>query len=146
MSSKRKKYEVDDRAEKATHFFVACQPDSATNVKMMEAMRVRGYSNHEAANLTLQMQVLCAIQRKKGEVSLRPEAAATHSLLTLATAATAARPALRNIMPNQAAVPVLQWMGLLPVNSHYRRGRCGKRCTKNKLDKDEDALSSADQV
>jgi hypothetical protein len=108
MSSKRKEYEVDDHAEKAALFFVACQPDPATKVKVAEVMRVRGYSDCKAANLTLQMQVHCMNQKINGEVSLHPDAAATHSLLTLATAATAARAVLRNIRPNQAAAPVLQ--------------------------------------
>jgi hypothetical protein len=54
----------------------------------------------------------------KGGVSLCLEAAAAHLLLTLATGATAARPALGNIMPNQAAAPILRWAGSMPVTSH----------------------------
>jgi hypothetical protein len=73
---KRKEYKVDDCAEKAAHFFIACHTDPATKVKVTEAMQVRGYSNGEAADLTLQMQVHCAIQKIKGEVSLCPMAAA----------------------------------------------------------------------
>ncbi len=44
---------VTDRAEK----------NPATKVKVTEAMQVRGYSNCESANLMLQMQVRCTIQR-----------------------------------------------------------------------------------
>ncbi len=70
-------------------------------------MRVRGYSDCESANLMLQMKVRCAIQKIKGEVTLCPKAVATQLLLALATAATAAKPVLRFITPNQAAAPVL---------------------------------------
>jgi hypothetical protein len=104
MSSNRKEYKVDNCAEKAARFFIACKASLATKVKVTEAMRVRGYSDCKAADLTLQMQVHCAIQKIRGEVSLRPKAVTAYSLLTLATAATAAtaaRPALRKFMPNQ---------------------------------------------
>ncbi len=87
MSSKRKEYKVNDCAEKAARFFIPCKANPATKMKVTEAMRVRGYSYCKAANLTLQMQVGRVIQKIKGEVSLCPEAAAAHSLLTLATAA-----------------------------------------------------------
>jgi hypothetical protein len=51
MSSKRKEYKVENHAEKAAHFFVACKENPDTRVKMTEAMRMRGYSNCEAADL-----------------------------------------------------------------------------------------------
>jgi hypothetical protein len=47
MSSKRKEYKVDDCAEKAACFFIACKANPATKVKVTEAMRVRGYSNRD---------------------------------------------------------------------------------------------------
>jgi hypothetical protein len=68
---------------------------------------VRGYSKCKAANLTLQMQVNWAVQKIKGEVSLCPKAAAAYLLLTLETAATAARLTQRTITPNQVAVPMM---------------------------------------
>ncbi len=55
----------------------------------------------------LQMQMHWVIEKIKGEVSLCPKAAATSLLLALATVAIAARLALRPIMPNQVAAPVL---------------------------------------
>jgi hypothetical protein len=61
MSLKKKEYKVNDRAKKAAHFFIACQADPATRVKVTEAMRVKGYSDLKAAILTLQMQVHRAI-------------------------------------------------------------------------------------
>ncbi len=70
MSLKRKEYKVGDCAENASRFFIACKASQATKVKVTEAMQVREYSDCEAANLTLQMQVSCAIQKIKGEVSL----------------------------------------------------------------------------
>jgi hypothetical protein len=116
MSLEREEYKVNDCAEKAARFFIACQANPATKVKVIKAMRVRGYSDSKAAGLTLQMQVHCAIQKIKGEVSLCPKAAAAYLLLTLATAATAAKPALRMITPNQAAAPILLMGGFNASN------------------------------
>ncbi len=62
ISLKRKKYKVDDRAKKAVWFFVACQANPATKVKVTEAMRVKGYANSKATNLTLQQQVQRAVE------------------------------------------------------------------------------------
>jgi hypothetical protein len=76
MPSKRKEHKVDDRAEKTACFFIAYQANPATKVKVMEAMQVKGYSDLEAANLTLQMQVRQGIQKIKREVSLGPNRAA----------------------------------------------------------------------
>jgi hypothetical protein len=103
----------NDRAEKNIRFFIACQANQTTKVKVTEDMQVRGYSDSEAAKLALQIQLCCGIQKIKGEFSLCPKAAATHLLPTPAAAA-AARPALRNITPNQAAAPVLVLV-LLPL-------------------------------
>ncbi len=50
MSSKRKEYKVDDNAEKVACFFIACQANPDTKVKVTEAMWVKGYSNSKAAN------------------------------------------------------------------------------------------------
>jgi hypothetical protein len=80
MSSERKEYKVGDCAKKAARFFVACKANSDTRVKVTEVMQVRGYSNWEAANLKLQMQVRCTIKKKGGSHSLprgsgRPHAA-----------------------------------------------------------------------
>jgi hypothetical protein len=64
MSLKRKEYKVDDHAEKATRFFVACKANPATKVKVTEAMQVRVYFDCKSADLMLQMQVHCRIQWK----------------------------------------------------------------------------------
>ncbi len=72
MSSKMKEYKVDDHAEKARSFFVACEPNSATKVKVTEAMWVKVYSDLEAANSMLQMLVHQAIKKLKGK-SLLPQ-------------------------------------------------------------------------
>ena len=92
MSSKRKEYHVDDRSKKAATFFVACKPNQATRVKIPDAMRAKGYSDVEATNRTLQMQVRREVEKIKGEAGPDPPAAS--SLLRLATVATMARPAL----------------------------------------------------
>jgi hypothetical protein len=76
-------YKADDCTEKAARFIVSCKANPATKVKVTEAMRVRGYSDHESTDLTLQMQVLCAIQKIKGKVTLHSEAMVAHSLLAI---------------------------------------------------------------
>jgi hypothetical protein len=55
MSSRRREYHVDCRAKKAAIFFMACEPNTATRVKIPDAMRIRGYSQSEAADRALQM-------------------------------------------------------------------------------------------
>jgi hypothetical protein len=136
MSSKRKENKVDNRAEKAARFFVACEANPDTRVKVTEVMRVRGYSNCKAVDLKLQMQVHRAIKKIKGEVTLCPEAVAAHSLLALLTAATAARPVLRTIMPNQVTALVLLVGGVY----------AGNLPSPERKVEDKDALSSGDQV
>jgi hypothetical protein len=64
----------------------------------------------------LQMQVHHAIQKIKGEVTLCPEAVATHLLLALSTAVTAARPVLRTITPNLETALVLPVGGVNASN------------------------------
>ncbi len=65
MSSKRKEYKVDDRAEKAARFFFSRHANPGTKVKVTVAMWVKGYSDGKAANLTLQMQVCHTIVKIK---------------------------------------------------------------------------------
>jgi hypothetical protein len=54
---KRREYHVGCRAKKAAIFFVACEKNLATRVKIPNAMRIKGYSPSKAANRALQMQV-----------------------------------------------------------------------------------------
>jgi len=49
MSSKRKEYKVDARANQATLFFLACDPNPVTRLSIFAAMRAKGYSDAEAA-------------------------------------------------------------------------------------------------
>ncbi len=67
MTSRRRKYHVDCRAKKAAIFFVACEPNTATRVKIPNAMKIRGYSQSEAADRALQMQVRREAEKIKGE-------------------------------------------------------------------------------
>ncbi len=71
----------------------------------------------------------------KGEVSLCPKAAAANLLLTLATAATAARLALRTITPNQAAVPVLPVGGVNAGNLPSLERKVWKMSHQEQIDK-----------
>jgi hypothetical protein len=57
MTLKRKEYKVDDCAKKAAHFFIACHANTDTEVKVTEAMQVKGYSFSKPTDLTLQVQV-----------------------------------------------------------------------------------------
>jgi hypothetical protein len=50
MSSKRREYHVDCRAKKAANFFVACDLNPETRVKIPDAMRIKGYSLSKAAD------------------------------------------------------------------------------------------------
>ncbi len=92
MSSKRREYHVDCRAKKAAIFFLACEPNPATRVKIPDAMRInKGYSPSKAANQALQMQVRCEAEKMKGPAD---KVAAAYVLLSLLSVATTARPAL----------------------------------------------------
>jgi hypothetical protein len=115
MTSRRREYHVDCRAEKAAIFFVACEPNTATGVKIPDAMRIRGYSQSEAANQVLQMQVHCKAEKIKGEAipgPPAPEAAAVSALLSLSTTANVGRVALVAITPVPAAGPILPAAGV----------------------------------
>jgi hypothetical protein len=85
MTSKRREYHVDCRAKKAAVFFVACEPNPATRVKIPNAMRIKGYSPSKASNRALQMQVHCEAEKIKGEAGPGPPASAA-ALLVLALA------------------------------------------------------------
>jgi hypothetical protein len=108
MNSKRREYHVDCHAKKAAIFFVACEPNPATRVKIPDAVRVKGYSPSKAADRVLQMQVPCEVENIKGEAGPGPPApVATSSVLALASVATMARPALRTITSNLTVAPVI---------------------------------------
>jgi hypothetical protein len=47
MTLKRREYHVDCCAKKAAIFFVACEQNPATRVKIPDAMRIKGYSPSE---------------------------------------------------------------------------------------------------
>jgi hypothetical protein len=110
MTSRRREYHVDCRAKKAAIFFVACEPNTATRVKIPNAMRIRGYSKSKAADQTLQMQVRCKAEKIKGEAipgPPAPEAVAVSVLLSLSTTANVGREASTAITPVLVAGPIL---------------------------------------
>jgi hypothetical protein len=118
MSSKRREYHVDRRSKKAALFFVACDANPDTRVKIPDAMRITGYSPSEAANRSLQMQVRREVDTIKGEAVPGPPAPAAESaLLTLSTTANVGRPALRTITTVPAAVSV-GWNNTRGVRPH----------------------------
>ena len=53
--------------KKAVLFFVACDANPDTRVKIPDAMRINGYSPSEAADRSLQMQVCREADKIKGE-------------------------------------------------------------------------------
>ena len=69
MSSR--KNGVDARAKKAAQLFVVCKgnPDPTGRLSIPDVMRLRGYSQDEAINCTLQMQVRREVEKLKGNVS-----------------------------------------------------------------------------
>ena len=101
MSSKRREYHVDCRAKKAANFFVACDANPNTRVKIPDAMRIKGYSISEAADRSLQMQVRREADKIKAEAVPGPSApaaaAAASALITLLNTANMGRPALQTI-------------------------------------------------
>ena len=95
--SKRREYHVDHRAKKAALFILACGLNPDTRVKIPNAMRIKGYSNVEAANQSLQQQVRREAEKLKGEAipcPPAPVAAAVSSLMALSATANMGRPAL----------------------------------------------------
>jgi hypothetical protein len=50
MSTIRKEYKVDACMRKVALFFLACEPNPVTRLSIPAAMRVKGYSDAEAAN------------------------------------------------------------------------------------------------
>ncbi len=95
MTLKRREYHVDCRAKKAAIFFVTCEQNPATRVKIPNAIRIKGYSPSEATNQALQMQVHHEAEKIKGEAipgPPAPAAVAKSALLSLASVATTARP------------------------------------------------------
>ena len=54
---KRREYHVDYRTKKAALFFVACDTNPDTRVKIPNAMRITGYSPSKTADRSLQQQV-----------------------------------------------------------------------------------------
>ena len=70
-------------------------------------MRIRGYSNVEAANQSLQQQVRREAEKLKGEAipcPPAPVAAAASLLMALSATSNVGRPALRTISPNPATI------------------------------------------
>ena len=58
---------MDRHSKKAALFFVACDANPDTRVKIPDAMRINGYSPSEAADRSLQMQVCREADKIKGE-------------------------------------------------------------------------------
>ena len=124
MTLRRREYHVDCRAKKAATFFVACEPNTATRVKSPNAMRIRGYSQSEAADQALQMQVHREAEKIKGEAipgPPAPEAAAMSALLSPLTTANVGRVALAAITPVPAAGPILPAAGVATLPTPPRK-------------------------
>ena len=117
---------MDCRAKKAANFFVACDANPNTRVKIPDAMRIKGYSISEAADRSLQMQVRREADKIKAEAVPGPSApaaaAAASALITLSNTANVGRPALRTITV-PAAVSVLPAAGVATLPSPPRKTR-----------------------
>jgi hypothetical protein len=71
MTSKRREYHVDCRAKKSSQLLCGLRAKPATRVKIPKAMRIRGYSQSEAVNRALQMQVHHRAEKIKGGIDRR---------------------------------------------------------------------------
>jgi hypothetical protein len=80
--SSRKEYGVDKRAQAAAQFYVECNKNPNTKLKIPAAMRAKGYSDDDASNRTLQAQVRRAaekIETEQATASVTPPAPARAS-------------------------------------------------------------------
>jgi hypothetical protein len=76
---------VDRRSKKAALFFVACDANPDTRVKIPDAMRIKGYSPSEAADRSLQMQVRREADKIKGEANIITTISSIIPTLTVTT-------------------------------------------------------------
>ena len=67
---------MDYRTKKAALFFVACDANPDTRVKIPDAMRIKGYSPSKVADQLLQQQVRREAGKIKGEAVPGPSAPA----------------------------------------------------------------------
>ncbi len=101
---------------------MACEPNTATGVEIPNAMKIRGYSQSEAAYQVLQMQVCCKAEKIKEEaIPGPPAAAAVSALLSLSTTANVGRVALATITPVPAAGPILPAAGVAALSLPPRK-------------------------
>ncbi len=114
------------RAKKAALFFLVCDANTVTRLSIPAAMRAKRYLDVEASNQTLQMQVCRKSHKIKATNTPCPESVAASSLLTLATAATAARPELRTITPNSVSRLLVRGQGHPTMGSVRTSVRLGR--------------------
>jgi hypothetical protein len=76
MSSKRKEYKVDDHAEKAACFIIACKANLATRLSIPAALRAKVYLDVKAIDQILAQQVRCESQKIKLKNTPHDETAA----------------------------------------------------------------------
>ena len=90
MSSGKRKNGADARAKTAALLFVACErnPDPTGRLSIPNVLRVKGYSEDEAVNRTLQMQVRREVEKLKGNSSALATATAMIMLSTTTTTIT----------------------------------------------------------
>jgi hypothetical protein len=88
MSSR--KNGADARTKKAAQLFVVCKgnPNPTGRLSIPDVMRLRGYSQDEAVNHTLQMQVHREVKKLKGNVSTSASAVLSAANLMVALSST----------------------------------------------------------
>jgi hypothetical protein len=118
--STRKEYGVDKRAQAAAQFYVECNKNPNTKLKIPAAMRAKGYSDDDAADRTLQAQVRRAAEKKieteqtTASVSVTPPAPARASKSNSTSTVRATDPALAPLANMASAVVVNVDLGALP--------------------------------
>ncbi len=110
MSSRlTKEHNVDACAKGVVSFFVTCQNNPATTMKISAAMRAKGYSDTEAVDQALQMQVCQVVDKLKGGVSAAALAALSSVAAMIALSLMVATRA-------RALIPLEDGNSMVPLN------------------------------
>jgi hypothetical protein len=112
MSSTRNEHNVDACVKGAASFFMACSGNPVTTLKIPAAMRAKGYSDTEAIDRALQMQVHWEVEKLKGASATLSTVAlmVTLSLMVTTRAHTLILPEDANsTWPLDLPLPLLRW-------------------------------------
>ena len=133
MSSGKRKNGADARAKKAALLCLACErnPNLSSRLSIHNVMRVKGYSEDEAINCTLQMQMRREVEKIKDNSSASAAAAAMIMLSTTTTITTTTTMATMINMISSKTLDVPSPLKKTRKTSHQRQiDRQNKRKAK----------------